>query len=118
MHKYLEIKSMHSLSFWAIMKTSLKTLAGRNPALAQWSAFGASALAGLTAGMLWAPAAGPQARARLAAGVRDWLRSMAGRWNLWAPVPLARRGRHHIVPTPQRPASDLAMQPNRLLTED
>ncbi|MDB5271416.1 MAG: hypothetical protein JWP58_4456 [Hymenobacter sp.] len=98
------------------MKTTTKPFRMRKPVLLQWSAFGASVLAGLTAGVLWAPASGQHSRGRLAAGIRDWSRSVAGRWNLWQPWPLARATRHR-VPNILR-SNDLAMQPNRLLTED
>ena len=100
------------------MKTLTKPSATRELTRAQWSAFGASILAGLTAGVLWAPAAGSHSRTRLAAGFRDWSRTVAGRWHLWTPWPLARRPRHGADPTPKRPAPNLAMQPNRLLTEN
>lgn len=99
------------------METPMKPLLTRHPALTQWSTFGASLLAGLTAGMLWAPASGLHSRTRLAAGFRDWSRTVAGRWNLWTPWPPARRPRHGAVPAPKHPF-DLSMQPNRLLTED
>jgi hypothetical protein len=95
----------------------MKPLLMQKSALPQWSTFGASLLAGLTAGVLWAPASGLHSRTRLAAGFRDWSRTVAGRWNLWTPWPLARRPRHGAGPAPKHPA-DLSMQPNRLLTED
>ncbi|WP_460609582.1 hypothetical protein [Hymenobacter terrigena] len=99
------------------MKTTTKPLRMRKPALTQWSAFGTSLLAGLTAGVLWAPAPGQYSRGRLAARFRDWSRSLASRWSLWQPWPPARPTRHRMSNVP-RPAPDLSMQPNRLLTED
>jgi len=93
------------------MKTTLKPRGARIPALGRWSAFGASALAGLTAGILWAPASGQHSRTRLAARFRDWSRILTGRWNPW---PLARPTRR---PLPAA-APNLAMHPERLLTAD
>ena len=96
------------------MKTTPKPRRARILAPSQWSAFGASALAGLTAGILWAPASGQHSRTRLAARFQDWSRTLTGRWNRWNPWPLAR-------PT-HRPAltavPNLSMQPERLLTAD
>ncbi|MDO7852522.1 hypothetical protein [Hymenobacter convexus] len=101
------------------MKTSVHPPRPRKPALVQWSAFGASILAGLTAGVLWAPASGRHSRTRLAAGFRDWSHPVAGRWNLWKPWPLACPARHRLPAAAHpAPAPDLSMQPNRLLTED
>ncbi|MBD2721091.1 hypothetical protein [Hymenobacter armeniacus] len=102
------------------MKTPVTPPRVRRPALAQWSAFGASMLAGLTAGLLWAPASGRHARTRLTAGLRDWSRTVAGRWNLWPLTlwPLVRRPRHPAAPGSTRPAPNLALRPDRLLTED
>ena len=95
------------------MKTTTKPRRARTPVLVRWSAFGASALAGLTAGILWAPASGQHSRTRLAARFQDWSRTLTGGWNLWNAWPRTR-------PT-RRPAStgapDLAMHPERLLTE-
>ena len=95
------------------MKTTLKASRARIPALGRWSAFGMSALAGLTAGILWAPASGQHSRTRLAARFRDWSRTLTGRWNLWNPWPLARTARR---PGPVV-APNLAMHPERLLAE-
>ena len=95
------------------MKTTPKPRGARIPALGRWSAFGASALAGLTAGMLWAPASGQHSRARLAARLRDWSRTLTGRWSRWNTWPLARATRR---PAPTA-APNLAMHPERLLTE-
>ena len=83
------------------------------PALGHWSAFGASALAGLTAGILWAPTSGQHSRTRLAARFRDWSQTLTGRWNQWSYSPLARLTRQ---PAPTA-APNLAMHPERLLTE-
>ena len=95
------------------METTTKPRRARMPALGRWSAFGTGALAGLTAGILWAPAPGQHSRTRLAARFRDWSRSLTGRWNQWNTWPMAR--------TTRRPATtaapDLAMHPERLLTE-
>jgi hypothetical protein len=92
-----------------LMKTTTK------PARAQWSAFGASLLAGLTAGLLWAPASGRHSRTRLATGFRDWTRTATSRWHLWTPRPQARAASN---PAHLAPPSDLSMHPERLLTED
>ena len=78
------------------------------------SAFGASAVVGATVGVLWAPASGADVRTRLATGLGGWWRAVQGgaralQYRLpWAgkPRPAAHGG------------PNLAMQPNRLLTED
>ena len=95
------------------MKTTLKPRGARILALGRWSAFGASALAGLAAGILWAPASGQHSRARLAAYLRDWSQTRTGRWSRWNTWPQVRTTRRP-VPTA---APDLAMHPERLLTE-
>ena len=93
------------------MKTTLKPRGARIPALDRWSAFGASALAGITAGILWAPASGQHSRSRLAARFRDWSRTLTGRWNSWPMTQPIHR------PLPAT-APNLAMHPERLLTTD
>ena len=93
------------------MKTILKPRNVRIPVLGRWSAFGASALAGLTAGILWAPASGQHSRTRLAAHFRDWSRTVTGRWNHWPMI----RPMHRPLPAA---APNLAMHPERLLTAD
>ena len=102
--------AIHLPYYLFLMKTITKPRGARIPALDRWSAFGASALVGLTAGILWAPASGQHSRTRLAARFRDWSRTLTGRWNTW---PLARTTRR---PAPAA-APDLAMRPERLLTE-
>lgn len=91
------------------MKTTLK------PQLMWLSAFGASAVVGATAAVLWAPASGSAARHQLTTGFGGWWRAVRGG---------ARSLRHRLlgagkpVPTVRYGGPDLAMQPNRLLTED
>ena len=91
-----------------LVKTSLI------PQLRWLSAFGASAVVGATAGVLWAPASGAGTRARLAARFGGWWRAVQGS---------AHSLRHRLpgagkpLPAPYS-GSSLAMQPNRLLTED
>lgn len=53
------------------MKTILEPRHARIAAPGRWSAFGASALAGLAAGIFWAPATGQHSRTRLAARFQD-----------------------------------------------
>ena len=95
------------------MKKTLKPCDARIPVLGRWSAFGASALAGVTAGILWAPASGQHTRTRLAARLRDWSRALTGHWNLRNPWSLTRNTRR---PAPKA-TPDLSLHPERLLTE-
>ncbi len=96
------------------MKTTLKLRRARISATGRWSVFGVSALAGLTAGILWAPASGQHSRTRLVARFRDWSQTLAGRWNPWNAWPLTRPA-HRPAP---KAAPDLSMHPERLLTAD
>lgn len=69
---------------------------------------------GATAAVLWAPASGSEVRTRLATGLGGWWRALQTRANSWQP--------HLPGAAKRRPVADdgpsLAMQPNRLLTED
>ena len=96
------------------METTLKSRHAPVSAPARWSAFGVFALAGLTAGILWAPASGQHSRTQLFARFRDWTRNLTGRWTPWNARPLARLT-HRLAP---KAAPDLSMHPERLLTAD
>jgi hypothetical protein len=80
----------------------------------RFAAFGESAVVGATAAVLWAPASGAETRTQLAKGLGRWWQTIMGRENSW---------RHRLPGASKfRPvasgACNLAMQPNRLLTED
>ena len=85
------------------MNTSLRS------SLPVLSAFGVATVAGLLATLFWTPTAGLHNRRRLAAGLRDRMRPVTGRW--W-------NRRHHAVPTASQAAgssANLATQPDHLI---
>lgn len=95
-----------------IMNISLKT--PLSFPLLWLSAFGASAVVGAAAAVLWAPASGLESRNRLATGLNGWWQAMRSPANPW-------QNRLSGAGTKWPDASgepNLAMQPNRLLTAD